>query len=788
MKEIPFEIARDGTVTFARSPAKGRQLLGVSVATVGEALGHETWIDEDFVNSLAGQINNKENGIKARFGHPSQCADGIGTEVGRFSNARVVTSSTDSGAAVVQCLCDFKPVRRTPYNSAMIDHIFALAKSDHDIFGTSIVFSPGPSKKDEYGANIQDNPRKLNHETISQIHGCDFVSDPACNPGGLYSDSIEKAQHFYSVYQKEPKIQHFVTNYLKNGDFFKEDDAAPTDDDASYRYARRFFASTATRGKAAVYLSRPPTYQAPDAMKKFDWQLHTVAFITQFAKTKKFKDLLIEDGSIIRTPSETPMVGDPVILVDAAGNQVGVPEDGKYVTTTGETVVIAAGIITEWIAPMAQDQPAQDPAPAAMSDGDLAKQLAQLNQQMQEIMKKQFTEGVNEKFIPVHGNGGRSNRTSDQDILDGMQLLSQINSKNPGAPKISLAKGCTPLKLGKYTFSMPYGSDPRRRFTTGQGVDFANLLERYPEFIQELFFSKVIVENIADKFEVETVEVGGNGTLTSRMVIMDDMPVAGDTMGSYVTPRYLRPGIGCNYDSEGQTIFRPRDIIVRPYHWFRQLCPREWGNFMDGKVYVNDEKIPFESVILAFIMDKIANEMDRMILMGDMVANPGVDIIDGLLTIIKNDPNIPLLQAITGYSITTSNAVTNFNLLHDAVPTNLYGVDDFVWMMPMRDPTYYFRNFSTTLTAAPYNTNWEKPWVLSNSFLGEFLPTIHMPTNTHVLMPRSNILVQVGRNPNIQTGFEAKEGELWFKLEGHIGLNYKISQYVTYGAPVIPLP
>ena len=64
-------------------------ILGVSIATTGEAVGHRLLFDQVTLDQLQQLAASKAGGIKSRFTHPDWFHDGLGKYLGRFRNFRV---------------------------------------------------------------------------------------------------------------------------------------------------------------------------------------------------------------------------------------------------------------------------------------------------------------------------------------------------------------------------------------------------------------------------------------------------------------------------------------------------------------------------------------------------------------------------------------------------------------------------------------------------------------------------------------------------------------------------
>src|SRR5215212_4755152 len=65
--------------------SEGATISNVSMISRGEALGHDFWIDTQFLAQVYSATNAAEKGIKSRFTHPGMSSDGLGTFVGRVS-------------------------------------------------------------------------------------------------------------------------------------------------------------------------------------------------------------------------------------------------------------------------------------------------------------------------------------------------------------------------------------------------------------------------------------------------------------------------------------------------------------------------------------------------------------------------------------------------------------------------------------------------------------------------------------------------------------------------------
>lgn len=175
-------------------------IRGVSVCTRAEALGHGVWIDSEFLQSTADYLNEADKGIKARFTHPSLCADGLGNYLGRFRDAYVDGDQVRADLHMTEAGHKAK-------DGDMADYVMGLAEEDPEAFATSIVFTHDPNAAavfvvenggtgiDDWGQPLGDfqspdplNTDNLPHARMAKLHACDVVDEPAANPGGFFSN------------------------------------------------------------------------------------------------------------------------------------------------------------------------------------------------------------------------------------------------------------------------------------------------------------------------------------------------------------------------------------------------------------------------------------------------------------------------------------------------------------------------------------------------------------------------------------------------------------------------
>lgn len=153
-----------------------RIIHGVAVVTKGEALGHDLWLDETFLDAVVEQGNKTKTGVKSRFDHPSASSTSMGTMLGRVKQLR------RDGDVVRGDLHLLESATKTP-DGDLAGYVMDLAEEDPEAFGASIVFTGDElEQKDEEGRVM---PQRL--ARLKKLMAADVVDSPAANPGGMFS-------------------------------------------------------------------------------------------------------------------------------------------------------------------------------------------------------------------------------------------------------------------------------------------------------------------------------------------------------------------------------------------------------------------------------------------------------------------------------------------------------------------------------------------------------------------------------------------------------------------------
>lgn len=166
---------------------------GVSICSLGPAIGHGFSIDGDFLSDVATIINSKSKGVKVHLGHPDTAIeDGSYSLVGKIGNARVEDNRT-VGNVKLRNYADSSP------KGKLKQYLLDIASEDPDAIGLSIVF--------EYEVNEEGKMK------ATDIVSVDFVDEPAANRNGL----LEKKDNMEKVVQLEPQNNIQTTVDIQGG-------------------------------------------------------------------------------------------------------------------------------------------------------------------------------------------------------------------------------------------------------------------------------------------------------------------------------------------------------------------------------------------------------------------------------------------------------------------------------------------------------------------------------------------------------------------------------------------
>jgi len=200
-------------------------MRGVAIVREGEAKGHGVHLDSDFVADVVRLGNDKENGVKMRFGHPTMSGNALGTFLGRAKNFRVDGEIARADMFLSQ------EAKDTP-NGNLWKYTIAHARNSPDMFGASIVFTRGDRfQKDDDGNRVDTSDRdKKTFVSIEKLHGADMVDSPAATDGvfsafsrdsfaGTVTDFLDQHPEVFDLVRQNPDV---LTGFMARYQEYRE--------------------------------------------------------------------------------------------------------------------------------------------------------------------------------------------------------------------------------------------------------------------------------------------------------------------------------------------------------------------------------------------------------------------------------------------------------------------------------------------------------------------------------------------------------------------------------------
>jgi hypothetical protein len=194
--------AGDQSVEAKGGDNKAGIIRGMAIATVGEALGHDMWLDAQCISQVVDLVNASDKGMKARFTHPGLSSDGLGKYLGRVKNASI-------DGDVARGDLHLSDLSREAPDGDLGGYVMQLAVDDPEAFGNSIVFEHDRQAEQQLlldnGAEYETddegrrylsllsftspdpkNVENYPHCRLKTLRAVDVVDDPAANPNGLF--------------------------------------------------------------------------------------------------------------------------------------------------------------------------------------------------------------------------------------------------------------------------------------------------------------------------------------------------------------------------------------------------------------------------------------------------------------------------------------------------------------------------------------------------------------------------------------------------------------------------
>ena len=194
--------------------------------------------------------------------------------------------------------------------------------------------------------------------------------------------------------------------------------------------------------------------------------------------------------------------------------------------------------------------------------------------------------------------------------------------------------------------------------------DVSGLAAYVDEQSQELLVKQVTAGKTLEQI---TIQEGVKGT--AEIKLMDDSLVyqAGD----------------CTMTASGDTVFTDRAISVETLGYMKKFCQKDLAGFwtqlnLRAGAMAEDEELPFEALIIAYIQELQSNELDKLIWRGNKSTGTGnLAFMNGFRSILTTGAGCVNLNTSSTASITNSNAYDVFYEVFENSPEAVAESADF---------------------------------------------------------------------------------------------------------------
>lgn len=177
------------------------------------------------------------------------------------------------------------------------------------------------------------------------------------------------------------------------------------------------------------------------------------------------------------------------------------------------------------------------------------------------------------------------------------------------------------------------------------------------------------------KMWVKAALLSGNTLANGGMTIMPNIAYKA-VLHKLGTDGLLKDAT-CDFTATSTVTITERTLTLEPFQVNLQLCKKDFLSsweaeemgFSANKVLAKS----FADYLLAYVVEKVAASVESAIWVG---ANGTSGQVDGIMTLITADANLPSANEVAGTTVTAANVITELGKIVDAIPAALYGKDD----------------------------------------------------------------------------------------------------------------
>ncbi|NDB58163.1 hypothetical protein EB001_06935 [bacterium] len=177
------------------------------------------------------------------------------------------------------------------------------------------------------------------------------------------------------------------------------------------------------------------------------------------------------------------------------------------------------------------------------------------------------------------------------------------------------------------------------------------------------------------KMWVKAAILSGNTLANGGMTIMPN--IAYKSVLHKLSTDGLLKDASCDFTATSTVTITERTLTLEPFQVNLQLCKKDHlASWQSEEMGYSANKVlakSFADYLLAYVAEKVANSIEVSIWNG---ANATTGQIDGIMTLLTADANLPAANEVAGTTVTAANVIAELGKIVDAIPAALYGKDD----------------------------------------------------------------------------------------------------------------
>lgn len=190
---------------------------------------------------------------------------------------------------------------------------------------------------------------------------------------------------------------------------------------------------------------------------------------------------------------------------------------------------------------------------------------------------------------------------------------------------------------------------------------------------------------------VSAALLSGNTLANGGMTILPNIPYK--TVLHKLGTDGLLKNASCDFDPTSTVTITERSLTLEQFQVAVNLCKSNFiTSWQSAEMGFGAHKVlpkSFQDYFLAYMADKVSADVETAIWRG---ANATAGQVDGIVTLISADANLPTANEVTGTTVTASNVVAELGKIVDAIPAALYGREDLRIYIPQNIAKAYVRS------------------------------------------------------------------------------------------------